>query len=79
MDACINKGAAQHQEAERTSDVFQTILTEVNLTSDIFLRIFLFSKSRKYKFIEQLHFLDSLKWKENLRNASLKLIICTRH
>ena len=39
MDACFNKGTAQHQEAERTSDVFQTVLTDVNLNSDIFLRI----------------------------------------
>ena len=35
MDACIYKHAAQNQEAERTSDVFQTVLTDVNLKSDI--------------------------------------------
>ena len=36
IDACINKGAAQHQETDKTSDAFQTVLTDVNLISDIF-------------------------------------------
>ena len=40
MDACINKGAAQHQEAERLLDVLNRF--------DIFLQILSFSKSRKY-------------------------------
>ena len=48
MDACINKGAAQHQEVERLSDTFLIVLTDVNLKCDIFLRILSFSKSRKY-------------------------------
>ena len=48
MDACINKGAAQHQEAERMSDTFWIVLIDVNLKSDIVLRILSFTKSRKY-------------------------------
>ena len=41
MDACINKGAEQPQETERTSDVFQTVLTDVSLKScDIFADVF---------------------------------------
>ena len=42
---CINKGAAQHQEAERMSDTFWIVLIDVNLNSDIVLPFF---KSRKY-------------------------------
>ena len=37
MGACINKGVAQYQEMERTSDVFQTHLTDINLKSDILM------------------------------------------
>ena len=48
MDACINKDTAQYQEAERMSDTFWIVLTDVNLKCDIFLRILSFSKSRKY-------------------------------
>ena len=36
MDACINKGAEQLQETERTSDV----LTDFNLKSEIFFTDF---------------------------------------
>ena len=43
MDAYINKGAAQLQEAERMSDTFWIVLTDVNLKSDMFLRILLSS------------------------------------
>ena len=43
MDACINKGAAQPQEAERMSDTFWIVLTDVNLKSDMCLRILSFS------------------------------------
>ena len=49
MGACINKSAAQYQETEMMSDVFQTVLTDVNLRSDMFLRILSFSKSRIYE------------------------------
>ena len=45
MDASINKGAAQHQEAERMSDTFWIVLIDINLKSDIVLPFF---KSRKY-------------------------------
>ena len=31
MDACIKKGAKQHLKTKRTSDVFQTVLTDVSL------------------------------------------------
>ena len=48
MEACKNKGATQHQEAERMSDIFWKVLTDVNLKSDMFLQILSFSKSRKY-------------------------------
>ena len=51
MDACIKKGAAQVQEAERTAVAFSNNFTDVNLKSDIFLRILSFLKSRKYEFI----------------------------
>ena len=40
MDACINKGAAQHQEAERMSDFFRIVLTDINLKYDMFCGFF---------------------------------------
>ena len=42
----MNIDPVQHQGTEMTSDIFQTVLTDVNLKS--FLRILSFSKSRKY-------------------------------
>ena len=48
MGACINKGSAQHQEMEKTSEVFQTVLTDINLKSDIILWILLFWKPKQY-------------------------------
>ena len=48
MDACINKGAAQHQEAERMSDTFRIVLTEVNLKCDIFFADFGVLEVKKY-------------------------------
>ena len=44
----LTKGAAQDQETEGTLDTFQTVLTNVSLKSDIFLRILPYSNSRKY-------------------------------
>ena len=40
----LDKGATQDQELEGTLDTFQIVSTNVNLKSDIFLRILLFSK-----------------------------------
>ena len=48
MDACINKGTGQYQGAERTSAVFHTVLSDVNLKSYVFLRNLSFSESRQY-------------------------------
>ena len=57
MDVCINKGVAQHQEAERMSDTlyFLIVLTDVNLKSDIFFRILSFSKSRNTVYKNNLY------------------------
>ena len=51
MDACINKGAEQHQEAERALNVFQRVLTDVNLKSDIFFADFVILEVKKIRFI----------------------------
>ena len=48
IDACMNKGAEQIQAMERTPDVFQTVLTDVYLKSEVFLQILSFLQSRKY-------------------------------
>ena len=51
----LNKGTEQPQETERTSDVFQTVLTNVNLKSELFFVFFLFVfEVKKIRFIKQL-------------------------
>ena len=48
MDLCLNKGPAQQLRKGNYVGCFQTVFTNVNLNSDIFLKILSFSKSRKY-------------------------------
>ena len=91
MDACINKGAVQYQEAERTSDVFQTVLTDVSLNSDIFFVDFGSLEVKKIWFI-RTNYWDMMKsWLGfgdldlifkvtvglKLPNLSPKVLVCT--
>ena len=55
MDACINKSAAQHQEAERVSDTLWIVLTDINLKFDIFLRILSFSNKENMVYKNNLY------------------------